>query len=110
MKKPWLIGTAVVAMALTGYAQDAGSNYENALDEATTAEEFAPLFPFKITHGAPDNITNVQTWNAPWPPAGQDGFVKAVDSQFIDNRGSRYFTGGNGPTAQARRSVPLPLT
>lgn len=72
-----------------------GQEYTDALEKATVAGDFAPLFPFKVTHGSPDNITNVQTWEAPWKPAGHDGFVKTVDSQFVTERGPRYFTGTN---------------
>ena len=91
----WLVGPAVLAMTVTGHAQEEGVEYSNALEEATVAGEFAPLFPFKITHGSPDNITNVQTWDGPWKPAGQDGFVKAANSQFVNERGPCRFTGTN---------------
>ncbi|MEN6495864.1 MAG: carbohydrate binding domain-containing protein [Thermoguttaceae bacterium] len=91
---PWLLGTLLLAMTLAASARTEGQEYPNALPESTAAE-FAPLFPFKITHGSPDNITNIQTWDGPWKPAGQEGFVKAVSAQFVTERGPRYFTGTN---------------
>ena len=60
-----LVGIATLAIALTGHAQDKGAEYPNALEGTTVAGDFAPLFPFKITHGLPGNITNVQTWDGP---------------------------------------------
>lgn len=59
------------------------------------AAELAPLFPFKVTHGLPDNLTNIQSWSGPWRPAGADGFIRADGSRFVDDRGPVYFTGTN---------------
>ncbi len=53
----------------------------------------APLFPFTIEKGAPDNITNVQTWAK--HTAGQDGFLRIENGQFVSNRGSVRFVGTN---------------
>lgn len=94
-RNAWLSGLALLAIAVTVSAQEEQIEYRNALDAATVSGQFAPLFPFRIVHGSPNNITNVQTWDSPWKPAGQDGFVKAVDSRFVDARGPRYFTGTN---------------
>lgn len=90
-----MVGAMVLAMTVSGHGETRGLEYPDALVEATAAGEFAPLFPFKIAHGAPENITNVQTWAGPWKPAGQEGFVKAVGSRFVTEQGPRYFTGTN---------------
>lgn len=85
-----------VTLALSAcYAQDAEREYPDILAAKDGNGEYAPMFPFKVTHGVPDNITNVQTWAGPWQPAGQGGFVTAKDSLFVDNTGPRYFTGTN---------------
>lgn len=89
------VGTAVLAVTLTVWGQEKGSEYPNALADAAVASDSAPLFPFRITHGLADSITNVQTWTGPWKPAGQEGFVKAVNAQFVNDRGPCYFTGTN---------------
>jgi len=59
------------------------------------SEEPAPMFPFKVVHGLPDNITNVQTWSQTWRPAGSDGFVRAESARFVTDRGPVYFSGTN---------------
>lgn len=90
----WMTGIAILAVVMSAYAQEEKTSYSNVFDEVHEAD-FAPLFPFKITHGLPDNITNVQTWDTAWEPAGTNGFVKAIDSQFVTGQGPRYFTGTN---------------
>lgn len=54
-----------------------------------------PMFPFKVVHGLPGNLTNVQTWSGPWRPAGSDGFVRAEQARFVTDRGPVYFSGTN---------------
>lgn len=95
MMRRWLIAVVALTMAPAGHAQEDVPEYPDALETATLAGDFAPLFPFKVAHGSPDNITNVQTWAGPWAPAGQAGFVKAVNARFVDSQGPRYFTGTN---------------
>ena len=52
--------------------------------------DFAPLFPFKIEKGAPDNITNIQTWGAPWQNPTEAGILTVKEGQFY--AGERPFT------------------
>ena len=78
-----------------GHSQDGTKEYADALAESVGDGDFAPLFPFKVVHGLPDNITNVQTWDGPWQAAGKDGFVKAEGRQFVTEKGPRHFTGTN---------------
>ncbi len=85
----------IFALIAIGHGQERDADYPNVFDDAASQEQLAPLFPFKITHGLPDNITNVQTWDGPWRPAGEDGFVRAVNRQFVTENGPRYFTGTN---------------
>ena len=58
------------------------------------SEGFAPMFPFSITKGAPDNITNVRTWSTP-APAGADGFLRIEGDHFVSDKGSVRFVGTN---------------
>ena len=95
MRVLWLAGMLVLANGLEGFSQDQGSGYPDALNTTTSGNNWAPLFPFRIAHGAPDNITNVQTWNGPWRPAGQDGFVRSANAQFVNDRGPCRFSGTN---------------
>ena len=57
--------------------------------------DFAPLFPFKIEKGAPDNITNIQTWGAPWQNPSVDGILKIRDGQFYAGDRPFAFMGTN---------------
>ena len=96
MRMGWLVGSAVMTMAAVAFAADKGGEYSDILKEmAATTGEMAPLFPFRVVHGAPDNITNVQTWDGPWQPAGSGGFVRSAGSRFADDRGPCRFTGTN---------------
>lgn len=90
-----LLAAGLSALGSAGLAQDAASTYPDALAAVQAAPGAAPLFPFRVVHGAPDNITNVQTWAGPWPPAGRRGFVRAAGAEFVDDRGPRHFTGTN---------------
>ncbi len=48
------------------------------------AADSETLFPFVIEKGAPDNISNVQTWDgAKNAAAGADGFIKARQGEFF---------------------------
>jgi hypothetical protein len=90
--------TCILALLLCisyGYAADGEPEYRDALKTLEAAGSFAPLFPFRVKHGAPNNITNVQTWRGAWPAAGSGGFVRAEGDQFVDGRGPRHFTGTN---------------
>ncbi len=53
------------------------------------------MFPFNIVQGAPDNITNVQTWNGAAKAAGSDGFLQARSGEFATNAGSFRALGTN---------------
>ena len=55
------------------------------------------MFPYKPTHDAPDNITNVSTWPG-WEKgsAGAEGFIMSDGDHFVDETGSqRRFLGTN---------------
>ena len=73
-----LILTSVVSFVATSRA-----------DEPTT------LFPFVIEKGAPDNITNVQTWSQPFDVAGSDGFLRPVAGEFVSDSGRKRLLGTN---------------
>lgn len=88
MRQFGLVGVMVLAMAGLGYGQE----YPDALP---AGDDLAPLFPFRVTHGSPDNLTNVQTWDGPWRAAGSEGFVRAENAQFTVRGVPRHFTGTN---------------
>ena len=44
-----------------------------------------PLFPFVISYDAPQNVTNISGWLS--SPAGQHGFLRAVNGRLADDRG-----------------------
>lgn len=88
-----LIVLSVLAGA--GFGGEKGSEYPDALADVAGSGELAPLFPFRVVHGAPQNITNVQTWDGAWQPAGRDGFVRAAGTTFVNDRGPCRFTGTN---------------
>ena len=49
------------------------------------AADAETTFPFVIEKGAPDNISNVQTWDgAKDAAAGADGFIKARQGEFFE--------------------------
>lgn len=55
------------------------------------------MFPYKPTHDAPENITNVSTWPS-WEKgkAGDAGFIQSVGDHFVDGTGAeRRFLGTN---------------
>ncbi|MDO5581575.1 MAG: carbohydrate binding domain-containing protein [Planctomycetia bacterium] len=58
-------------------------------------EGMAPMFPFKVEKGMPDNITNVQSWGQPFAPAGKQGFIHVQGADFFDATGRLYFLGTN---------------
>ncbi|GHT26592.1 hypothetical protein FACS18942_04330 [Planctomycetales bacterium] len=66
----------------------------------SVAEEFAPLFPFAISHNAPDNIVNVMTWNdnsetERHTPAGKFGIIRIENGHFVHNKGRFLIWGTN---------------
>lgn len=91
---PFLIIFAV-ASALLSFAADSGKPDESRPDWAFPEGEFAELFPFKIEKGAPENITNVQTWGAPWQDAGTGPVLSIHDSAFFKGDAPFYFMGTN---------------
>ncbi|HLA86190.1 MAG TPA: carbohydrate binding domain-containing protein [Thermoguttaceae bacterium] len=52
-----------------------------------------PLFPFVVSHDAPDNVTNVAGWIE--RPAGRHGFVRAEKDHFVTDAGPIRFWGTN---------------
>ncbi|MGZ0657253.1 carbohydrate binding domain-containing protein [Coraliomargarita sp. W4R72] len=55
--------------------------------------EFAPLFPFVISHEAPDNVTSLS--HLLDAPAGKHGFVRVEDGRFATDAGSIKFNATN---------------
>ena len=51
------------------------------------------MFPFVISHDAPDNITNVGSWLP--RPAGKQGFVRVKDGHFVTDAGPVRFWATN---------------
>lgn len=84
-----LLTISILLFSTAGYGQTKGKLLE--FDDS----KFAPMFPFLVEKGAPDNITNIQTWNGPWKKAGENGFLKVVNGRFTDSTGPRYFFATN---------------
>ena len=57
--------------------------------------DFAPLFPFKVEKGAPENVTNVQTWGAKWPDAGAGEILSVRNGHFYKGDELFRFMGTN---------------
>lgn len=97
MRRSTLMAALVIAAGLCGRARtDEPGEYPDALAEAQAAQGLAPLFPFRVVHGAPNNVTNVQTWDGgPWQPAGTAGFIRAEGTQFVNEAGPCHFAGTN---------------
>ena len=96
MASTWRHTAALLTAVLALAAQEkAPRDYPDVLAEIEGQGAFAPLFPFRIARGAPDNITNVQTWSGAWRPAGESGFVRAEGARFVDDGGVRRFVGTN---------------
>lgn len=57
--------------------------------------DFAPLFPFKVEKGDPQNITNVQTWGTKWPDAGAGEILSVRDGHFYKGDELFRFMGTN---------------
>lgn len=89
------LATVALALACLAAAQEEGGKFPDVLAGLEAGKNFPPLFPFRIVPGLPDNITNVQTWDGPWQPAGSQGFVRTDSARFADDQGPRYFTGTN---------------
>lgn len=59
------------------------------------AEDSKTMFPFVLQGGLPSNITNVQTWEGAWKPAGSDGFFFNADGEFATKSGQKRLLGTN---------------
>lgn len=62
--------------------------------EKDLSGDFDPLFPFNIINGAPDNITNVQTWTDQIKAIGNSP-VSIEKNHFFDSLGKKRFFGTN---------------
>ena len=88
------------------------------LQQIDSSGVFAPMFPFQPTHRAPDNITNVRTWQGVnGSPAGTDGFIVSQGDSLVDQKGhGRRFIGTNigmtgcFPTHEAADKLAKELT
>ncbi|MDO5555064.1 MAG: cellulase family glycosylhydrolase [Planctomycetia bacterium] len=57
-------------------------------------ENVADLFPFRIVHGLPDNITNVRSWQA-GSTAGDHGMLRVDGERFVNDQGEVRLIGTN---------------
>lgn len=91
MKKFILTLMALVAFASVSYSQlPFAQQGEDMLRAIEQKGKYAPMFPFQPTHNAPDNITNVRTWNGvDSRPAGVDGFITPEGCHFVDSKGNK---------------------
>jgi hypothetical protein len=60
---------------------------------AGASEDFSPLFPFVISHEAPDNVTSMA--HLLDAPAGKHGFVRVENGRFVTDAGPIKFNGTN---------------
>lgn len=83
----WIVAAAVLAAA--GYVSVA----QTVIDFGSTDA----FFPFRPSHIAPGNITDVSTWpGMDNRPAGSDGFISVEGDHFVDGRGREIrFIGTN---------------
>ena len=79
------IALVALGMSVSVYAQ----KYPDVIRRLDASGDFAPLFPFQPTHNAPDNITNVRTWDGVSSDiAGSDGFISPEGDHFVDGNGN----------------------
>lgn len=97
MRRSTMLAALVTAVGLYGQAGPGEQDqYPDALADLPATEGLAPLFPFRVVHGTPGNVTNVQTWDGgPWRPAGTAGFVRAQGAHFVNDAGPCRFAGTN---------------
>ncbi len=59
--------------------------------------DLVPYFSFVSGKNPNNNITNVQTWSpsSKVRPAGSDGFIRVIDSEFVNDAGPIRFYGVN---------------
>ena len=77
-------------------ASRGGSACRRCLAFAADIVNSRAIFPFVIEKGAPDNISNVQTWDgAKNVAAGADGFIKARQGEFFTDKGRVRLLGVN---------------
>ena len=93
-----LIALAGVVCSGAGRLSAVAQTPENPKQITFADDGFAPMFPFVQCKGAPDNITNVQTWGKGAKeirPAGADGFMRIEDGRFVNDAGPFYVVGTN---------------
>ncbi|MDO5581528.1 MAG: cellulase family glycosylhydrolase [Planctomycetia bacterium] len=94
MMKKMIVLFSVIFVLFAGFIQAA----EVKVFPPITFEDkdLAPLFPFNIKNGFPDNITNIHTWNPEYAlPAGAAGLVKIDHNHFSNQKGTLRFLGTN---------------
>lgn len=60
-----------------------------------TGGDFAPLFPFPLTKGLPENVTNVRTWGGPSGPLDKGDALSIRQDRFIRAGKPFYYLGTN---------------
>jgi hypothetical protein len=60
---------------------------------AKADDSFPPLFPFVVSHEAPDNVTSMA--HLLEAPAGKHGFVRVENGRFVNDAGPIRFNGTN---------------
>ena len=71
-------------------------NYFNgatANENSTIIADGAALFPFQLSHNAPDNVTNFK--HLLDAPAGKHGFIYVKNGRFVTKKGTIRFNGTN---------------
>ena len=84
---------AILACVVVGGFVGVLSLFAPSKNGVEAENENGNLFPFVIEKGAPDNITNVQTWDgASFSEVDSDGFVQARQGEFrTDSDKARLF-------------------
>ncbi len=69
------------------------TSFFKSVEELNAAKDFSPLFPFPMSHEAPDNIANFS--HLLDAPAGRQGFIKVQDGRFVNGSGPVRLNGTN---------------
>ena len=92
-----LIGLGSLFLMTESQAQNKPDQNQDILARIEASGDYAPMFPFLPEHCAPQNLTNVATWQGNEPHiAGDTGFIRADGEYFKDEQGNvRRFLGTN---------------
>lgn len=78
---------AIMSVLADLHAQETSQQHPDLLTTIEASGDFAPMFPFRPTHNAPENITNVGTWTAEGRNAAPRGFIAPAGAFFVDETG-----------------------